>query len=179
MINKIIIALTILCLEPVWGLAGKGIDNFRNDFSNALDKSFTAKALDKMLSEYAVLLIPHGDITQFSSNLQGHFIFQYPLSEFKQEKLYVDNIDKLINSENPNHRILAYLVLSSSGDNSHEGILLDKIKKGIVLEALANSPTQEDRNYLLELANKQSPISEEVSFKASKKNGVVQMRHPI
>ena len=74
------------------------------------------------------LLTPHSDVTRFSEMLQGHEVSVFPLYNFKNEKLYRDNISKLLNSKNPNQRILAYLSIASSNDTSKEDILLERIK---------------------------------------------------
>ena len=81
-----------------------------------------------MFREYSELLTPHSDATRLYETLQGHEVSFFPLYNFKNEKLYSDNIIKLLNSKNPNQRILAYLCIASSDDTSKEDILLERIK---------------------------------------------------
>jgi len=102
--------------------------NFKIDFAKALHDKFSEGELNKMFNTYSGLLTPHSDVTQLSERLRGHIISEYPLSDFKKEKLYIDNIGYLLNSHNAYQRILSYLVIASSGDVSKESILLKKIK---------------------------------------------------
>jgi hypothetical protein len=102
--------------------------DFTNDFTNALNKKFSEEDLNKMFRKYDELLTPHSDITQLSSTLKRHAISIFPLSNFKSQLLYINNINNLLNSQNPNHRILAYLVIAASGDTSKGSILLEKMK---------------------------------------------------
>jgi hypothetical protein len=104
------------------------IEDFKADFSIALDNNFSEKQLNKMFSDYSELLTPHSDVTRLSETLKGNEISMFPLYNFKSEKLYTDNIANLLNSKNPDQRILAYLVIASSNDTSRENILLEKIK---------------------------------------------------
>ena len=103
-------------------------DDFANDFTNALNKKFSEEDINKMFRKYDEILTPHSSTTQLSAKLQGHAISIFPLSDFKNQKLYINNINNLLNSQNPNHRILAYLVIAASGDTSKENILLEEIK---------------------------------------------------
>jgi hypothetical protein len=104
------------------------IEDFKTDFSKALDKNFSENQLNKMFKDYYELLTPHSDVTRLTERLQGHEVSLFPLYNFKNEKLYADNIGNLLNSKNPDQRILAYLLIASSYDTSKENILLEKIK---------------------------------------------------
>ena len=118
--------LTILTIS-VYGQKEKSLENFKVDFVKALDKDFSEDKLNKMFEDYSSLLTPHSDVTQLTERLQGHMILLFPLYEFKNEKLYLDNIKNLLISQNANQRILAYLVIASSFDTTKESILLNKI----------------------------------------------------
>ncbi len=107
---------------------GQNIDDFKNDFSRAIDISFSESELNDMFRSYSNLLTPHSDITQFTANLKNERVTQYPLSNFSENKVYKDNIGKLLESENPFHRILSYLVIAGAGDKKYESELLVKIK---------------------------------------------------
>jgi HEAT repeat protein len=123
--NKMILILLICSLTTF----GQSIEDFKKDFEKALDKNFSEKELNNMFRIHSKFLTPHSDVTQLSANLKGQRINTYPLADFKNEKLYTDNIYKLINSKNSNQRILAYLVIASSGDTSFENTLIKKIKE--------------------------------------------------
>jgi HEAT repeat protein len=126
-------------MSSSYGQEKKLNENFINDFTKALDKKFSEEDLNKMFRDYSDLLTPHSDVTRFSESLKGNTISIFPISGFKNEKLYVDNINNLLNSPNSNQRILAYLVIASSGDTSKENILLSRIntekEKGALLWA--------------------------------------------
>lgn len=127
MTRIIILSLFIFLTISVFGQDEKVIENFKIDFAKASGKKFSEKQLDKMFNDYERLLTPHSDVTQLWERLQGHMLSVFPLYEFKKEKLYLDNINNLLNSKNENQRILAYLVIASSYDTSKVSILLDKI----------------------------------------------------
>jgi HEAT repeat protein len=103
-------------------------EDFNKDFIKALNKKFSESDLNKMFKDYSMLLTPHSDVTRFAQQLQGNAISIFPLTHFKSQKLYINNITTLLNSPNPNQRILAYLVIASSGDITKERILLNKLK---------------------------------------------------
>jgi hypothetical protein len=126
--KKILLASIILFSFSIYGQQNKVDKNFIKDFTKALDKNFTEEKLNKMFQDYSALLTPSSDVTQLTEKLQGRELAVYPLYDFKSEKLYTDNIDNLLNSKNDNQRILAYLVIGSSGDTSKEKVLLGKIK---------------------------------------------------
>ena len=104
------------------------IEDFKIDFEKSLDKDFSEDQLNQMFRTYSKLLTPHSDITQLTAGIKGESIQQYPLREFKNDKLYKKNISKLFDSKNTYQRILAYLVIAGSGDKSFEEGLLKKIK---------------------------------------------------
>ena len=111
-----------------YGQEKKLDDNFKNDFKKVLDKKFSEEELNKLFDKYSALLTPHSDVTRLTERLQGYSTSTYPLSNFKNQKPYTDNINYLLHSHNPNQRIFAYLIIASSGDTSKENILLEKIK---------------------------------------------------
>lgn len=125
-----ILILSLLCIltVTVYGQNNKSLENFKADFTKALNVNFSEKELNKMFSDYSGLLTPHSDVTQLSENLKGNMTSMFPLVEFKNEKIYSDNIGNLLASQNANQRILAYLVIASSSDNSKEDILINKIE---------------------------------------------------
>jgi HEAT repeat protein len=107
---------------------GQNIENFKKDFIKATDNEFNESELNKMFRTYSNLLTPHSNITQLTASLKNEQIVQYPLSRFKETNVYKDNIQILLNSENPNHRLLSYLVIAGAGDKSFEKVLLEKLK---------------------------------------------------
>ena len=121
--------LVLIILISSLTIFAQSIEDFKKNFKKALDKNFSEEELNKMFSTHSTFLTPHSDVTQLSANLKGQQIDHYPLADFKSEKLYKANIDKLINSKNSNQRILAYLVIAASGDTSFENSLLNRLKE--------------------------------------------------
>jgi len=102
--------------------------DFIRDFKKALNKDFSESQLDSMFVKYNAILTPHSDVTQLVENIKGYSPEKYPLYNFKYNALYIDNIAFLLNSKNPNHRILAYLLIASADDISKQDILLGRIR---------------------------------------------------
>jgi hypothetical protein len=120
--------ISLFFAVSTFGQKTKSKEDFKDAFAKALDKQFTEKQLDAMFSDYSELLTPYTEVTRLTAALQGHEIASSSLYDFKNDRLYTDNIDKLLNSNNPNHRILAYLVIAASFDSTKESVLLSKIK---------------------------------------------------
>jgi HEAT repeat protein len=127
MVTRLILAVFIFISSTA--SFAQSLEGFKKDFQKALDKTFSETALNEMFRNHSTFLTPHSNVTQLYGNLKGQQIETYPLSDFKKEKLYTDNINKLLNSKNSNHRLLAYLVIASSGDTSFEPQLLKNLKK--------------------------------------------------
>jgi hypothetical protein len=128
MIRSSLFLIVQLVSFTVFGQIAKTEEDFRTAFTAALDKSFTDKQLDSMFFDYRELLTPHSIVTRSFARVEGHEFSPFPLYDFKREKLYTDHINSLLNSNNPNQRILSYLVIASSFDTAKESILLEKIK---------------------------------------------------
>ena len=107
---------------------GQNIDDFKKDFKKATEIEFNESDLNEMFRTYSNLLTPHSDITQLTASFKNERIIQYPLSEFKETDDYKNNIRTLLNSENPNQRLLSYLVIAGAGDRNYEKELLEKLK---------------------------------------------------
>lgn len=142
---------------------GQNIDDFKKDFKNATKTEFSETELNDMFRKYSTLLTPHSDITQLTASLKNQRILQYPLSEFKETDVYKNNIQTLFNSENPNQRLLSYLVIAGAGDINYEKGLLGKIKtekekgnliwSGMALMYLKTTHTTELFDFLIENEN--------------------------
>jgi hypothetical protein len=94
-----------------------------------LDKSFDERQLNNLFSKYDGLLTSQLGTTQLMAGLKNETLVNFPLSGFKEEYLYKDNIDKLLNSENSFQRIFCYLVIGASNDVSKGSILLNRLKE--------------------------------------------------
>lgn len=139
------------------------LTNFKADFKLALDKAFNEKKLNDLFLKYPHLLTPQSDITQLSSNLKGQNLTNFPLSDFKNDNLYIDNIDKLLNSENSFQRILSYLIIGASNDLTKETQLLKELQSknekenliwcGMSLLSLKTKHTTELFDFLVENEN--------------------------
>ncbi len=100
---------------------------FRTDFSKALDNNFSQKQLSEMLNDYWFCLYPGGDNIQLQDSVNKYKNSYFNLHDFKNEILYKDNINVLIESKNRVQRTLAYMIISSAYDTSKEDILLEKL----------------------------------------------------
>ncbi|WP_298321341.1 hypothetical protein [uncultured Aquimarina sp.] len=105
---------------------GQNIQDFKKDFIKATENEFKESDLNKIFRTYSNFLTPHSDITQLTASLKNERIVQYPLSEFKETDDYKNNITTLLNSANPNQRLLSYLVIAGAGDKNYEKELLKK-----------------------------------------------------
>lgn len=112
----------------VYGQNNSRIDSFKIAFASAANTNFSTKALNNLFNYYSALLTPHSDVTQLGEKLRGHEEAIFPLSGFKNERIYQVNIDKLLSSKISSQRILAYLLVASSYDTSKEKILLAHLK---------------------------------------------------
>lgn len=125
---KIKIIITIFLLTFYSNVQSQNLTNFKNDFKLSLDKAFNEKKLNDLFSKYPHLLTPQSDITQLTSNLKGEALYTFPLSDFKNDNLYKENIDNMLNSDNSFQRIFSYLIIGASNDITKEDILLNKLK---------------------------------------------------
>lgn len=142
---------------------GQNIDDFKKDFIKATESEFSESELNEMFRTYSNLLTPHSDITQLTASFKNERIVQYPLSEFKETDDYKNKIQALINSENPNQRLLSYLVIAGAGDKNYEKALLAKLKteetkgnliwSGMALMYLQTSHTTPLFDFLIENEN--------------------------
>jgi HEAT repeat protein len=120
--------ITIVLLTFFTKVQSQDITKFKEDFKLSLDKKFNETNLNDLFSKYPHLLTPQSDITQLTSNLKGENLKNYPLNDFKNDDLYIDNIDKMLNSDNSYQRLFSYLIIGASNDLTKEDQLLNKLK---------------------------------------------------
>ena len=108
---------------------GQDLSNFKVDFVAALDKSFDEKQINNLFRKYSTILAPQNDVIQLMAGIKGEYLTQFPLNDFKNEKLYKENIEKLLKSDNSYHRVLSYLIIGASNDLSKEQILLKRLEE--------------------------------------------------
>ncbi|MFD2907108.1 HEAT repeat domain-containing protein [Flavobacterium ardleyense] len=125
---KIKLIITIIFLTFFTKVQSQDITKFKEDFKLSLDKKFNETNINDLFSRYPHLLTAQSDITQLTSNLKGENLRNYPLSDFKNDDLYIDNIDKILNSDNSYQRLFSYLIIGASNDLTKEDQLLDKLK---------------------------------------------------
>lgn len=125
---KMKIIITIFLLTFYAKVQSQDLTNFKIDFKLSLDKAFNEKNLNDLFSKYPHLLTPQSDITQLTSNLKGETLTNFPLNDFKNDNLYKENIDKMLNSENSFQRLFSYLIIGASNDLTKEEVLLNKLK---------------------------------------------------
>lgn len=123
---KLTLFIVLLTFSPK--VYCQDLSDFKEDFKSALDKSFNEEKLNGLFSKYPNLLTPQSGTTQLMANLKGEVILSYPLSNFKSDKLYNENIDILLNSENSYQRLFSYLIIGASNDLTKEEILIKRLK---------------------------------------------------
>lgn len=126
---KLKITLLILITAFFTNVYCQDISKFKDEFTSALDKSFNENHLNDIFSKYSTLLTPQCGTTQLMSGLKGENLTQFPLGDFKFENLYIENIDKLLNSENSYQRLFSYLIIGASNDMSKEQTLLKRLNE--------------------------------------------------
>ncbi|WP_427874782.1 HEAT repeat domain-containing protein [Flavobacterium sp. MMS24-S5] len=160
---KIKLIITIVLLTFFTKAQCQYVINFKADFKMSLNETFNEDQLNDLFSKYSNLLTPQSDITQLSSGLKGETLVNFPLSDFKNDDLYIDNIDKMLNSENSFQRLFSYLIIGASNDLAREGQLLNKLKTekdkgnliwcGMALLNLKTKHTTELFDFLVENEN--------------------------
>lgn len=124
--KNFLLALIILLS---YSMSSQNMDDFKKDILLASqDMTFNGENLDEILHLYGKFLTPHSDTTQLITKLKGQEVNDVFLYEFKKSVDYKLVIEKLINSENKNHRLLSYLLIASTVDKSKEKTLLTKLK---------------------------------------------------
>lgn len=156
------------------------LTNFKTDFKLSLDKALNEESLNDLFSKYPHLLTPQSGITQLTSSLKGETLTIFPLSDFKNDNLYIDNIDKMLNSENSYQRLFSYLIIGASNDLTREEQLLNKLKIekekgnliwcGMALLNLKTNHTTEIFDFLVEYENFGDAHMLPLFFKLDKKS---------
>lgn len=126
---KIKLIITIILLNLFSKVHCQDITKFKEDFKLSLDISFNEKQLNDLFSKYSYFLTPQSDITRLTANLKGENLKSFPLNDFKNDDLYKDNIDIMLNSNNSFQRLFSYLIVGASNDLTKEEILLKKLKE--------------------------------------------------
>ncbi|MDP5202321.1 HEAT repeat domain-containing protein [Flavobacterium sp. DG2-3] len=160
---KIKLISTIILLTFFTKAQCQYVTNFKADFKLSLNKSFNEDQLNDLFTKYSNLLTPQSDITQLSSRLKGETLSNFPLSDFKNDDLYIENIDKMLNSVNAYQRLFSYLIIGASNDLTREEQLLNKLKTekdkgnliwcGMALLHLKTKHTTELFDFLVENEN--------------------------
>jgi HEAT repeat protein len=111
-----------------YGQSSKIDKTFIADFTKALDKKFSSESFYDIINSHYSLINAYSIDTSKSGNRYESSFSVYPLNEFKNDKLYKDNINSLLNSDNKNQRLLAYSVVGASNDLDKENTLLNALK---------------------------------------------------
>lgn len=129
--SSLLLAL-LLCLVALDGFAQAppDMDLFEKDFEKALQEDFSRDDFEGLCHIHSFLLTPQITATKTSATPTEEYLVVYPLSSFLSTPLYQKNIVSLLQSSNSNHKLLAYLILAASGDNSFEATLLDALREG-------------------------------------------------
>lgn len=126
--KRLLLILVIFISFSACGQDTTVLGNFEKDFLNAANSDLLEKELNEIFNKYDNLIFPKQGTTQLMNNLRGINTDYSPLITFKDRNAYKDNIEKLLNSKNSMHRILAYITIGSAADTSYDNILLDRLK---------------------------------------------------
>lgn len=102
--------------------------DFTKAFLAANKKSFSERELNEIFSTYTTLITPSFSSSKTIDRLMGRSLAQYPLEQLKEESFYQSRIEKFLNSENPNHRILGYITVASANDSTFKATLRARLK---------------------------------------------------
>lgn len=115
------------------------IASFPTDLERVMEKNFTEEQLNEFNRKYSNLLSANDEVVARTVDPTRSDTKIYPLYEFRKTKLYQENIDSLLQSSNPNHRLVSVVMVGASGNISREGVLLAKLKSeeapGVVVRA--------------------------------------------
>ncbi|MFI5149723.1 MAG: HEAT repeat domain-containing protein [Bacteroidia bacterium] len=125
MFRKLCLILTCLCTT---GIPAQTLEDFKKEFASVPDGKFTEDELNAMFTNYT-FLTPSSDITRLAAGIKGEQLEQYPMQSFRNDPLYKAHISRMLSSSNPNKRILAYLLVASTGDKTMEDRLLVRLQK--------------------------------------------------
>jgi hypothetical protein len=126
--KRLLLILVIFISFSACGQDTTVLGSYEKDFLNAANSDLQEKELNEIFNKYDNLIFPKQGTTQLMNNLKGIKTDYSPLIPFKDRNSYKDNIEKLLNSKNSMHRILAYITIGSAADNSYDNILLDRLK---------------------------------------------------
>jgi len=149
----------ITLLSPASAKAAT-LEKFIADYQAAVKRDLTEDDLTKLRRDHSTLLTPHSDVSAFHDALRGRDVKPFPLFNFKTNAIYKSTISGLLDSENPNKRVLAYMVVAAANDNAFNAKLREKIKSdkpkgcriwaGMALLHMKDSHTTELFDFLVE-----------------------------
>jgi hypothetical protein len=101
--------------------------DFRKDFEKASGSGFDSSQVNRILENYFPLLTPFSRVNQLAMGIKGEKYLAFPLENMRDTPLYQNNINALSESTIPNNRLLAYLMISSSGDMARRDLLAERL----------------------------------------------------
>ncbi|HEV7380193.1 MAG TPA: hypothetical protein VGN64_10390 [Dyadobacter sp.] len=101
---------------------------FQKDFETLAESGFDSAKANHLLDTYFTLLTPFNQINQFAEYIKGEKPIRFPLIEIKEQLVYRQQIEGMLESAMPQVRLLGYLMIASGGDNDKVGLLAGKLK---------------------------------------------------
>lgn len=108
--------------------AAQTYEGFVIEFKKAANSNFTSKDISRIFDIYSGFILPAIDTFQLRNKLDGIETTYFPLAKLREEPFYEKDIQTLLASGNPYKRILAYVIIASSRDNSFNNALLKAMK---------------------------------------------------
>ncbi|MGV9012544.1 MAG: hypothetical protein ACOH13_08125 [Flavobacteriales bacterium] len=125
--RRLLLLFTVCISLSVCGQDTSGIHGYEADFITAANHDLTENELNEFYAKYDNLIFPHQGTTQLMNSLKGIYTLYSPLSIFKYNSAYKNNIERLLNSSNSMQRILAYITIGSAADTSYDNVLLERL----------------------------------------------------
>jgi len=127
--RKIIaLAAFIIILSTIKNGVAQNVKSFEKDFQILSQSHFDSSKVDGFMKTYSTLLTPFNQVTQFAMGIKGEKWTKFPLEGIKSKQIYSGKIDELLASATSNNRLLAYLMIASSGDTARKEALGQKMQ---------------------------------------------------
>lgn len=124
------LACLIFCLVFFRNARAQQAADFEKAFQQVADSGFDSLAIAGLTEKYGGLLTPFGNPDQFGAALKDPRAATFPLFGMQRTAVYKDNINMLLDSKQPSKRILAYMMVTASGDFGKRNRLSRDLRAG-------------------------------------------------
>lgn len=118
----------ITILAAINNCYAQDVKSFEKDFQILSQSHFDSSKVEKFTKTYSALLTPFNQVTQLAMGMKGETWTAFPLESIKTKEIYTGKINGLLASPKSNNRLLAYLIVTSSGDTARKEELVQKMQ---------------------------------------------------